>query len=121
MPKTDYTAMLKPYAQEMRRNMTPQERHLWYDFLRRYPAQFRRQKQFGRFTVDFYCASAKLIIEIDGGQHYSQQGLAYDRERTAYLNGLGLRVVRFTNLEIENQFESVCRCIDLAVDENRDF
>ena len=115
MPRIDYVAMLKPFAREMRKNMTPQEKHLWYDYLRNCVAQVRRQKQFGRFIVDFYCASAKLVIEVDGSQHYSREGLAYDRERTAYLKGLGLSVIRFTNDDIDNRFESVCKAIEQAI------
>ena len=95
--------------------MTPQEKHLWYDFLRSYPVQFRRQKQFGRFFVDFYCAAAALVLELDGAGHFTEQGRAYDRERTWYLESLGLKVIRYTNNSVDNQFEQTCKSIDAAV------
>ena len=103
-----YSPKLKPSAQQLRRSMTPQEKQLWFDYLKGYPVQFRRQKQFGRFIVDFYCARAKLVIEIDGMQHSSEQGFAYDSERSNYLRSLGLSVIRFTNRDIDRHFESVC-------------
>ncbi len=106
---------LRSRAQELRRNATKEENHLWYDFLRRYPIQFRRQKVFGRFIVDFYCAKANLVVEIDGSQHYEEDGMAYDRERTAYLNGLGLEVIRFSNRDVNERFQAVCQMIDLEV------
>ena len=99
----------------LRKNMTRQESHIWYDFLSKYPYRFRRQKQFGRYIVDFYCSKAKLVIEIDGGQHYSDEGFAYDQDRTAYLNGLGLKVIRFTNTEIDQNFNAVCESINEQV------
>ena len=106
--KVQYDSRMKPEAQRLRREMTAQEKHLWYDFLRTYPVQFRRQKQFGSFIVDFYCAAAKLVVEVDGAPHFTEQGLAYDRERTWYLESLGLKVIRFSNSSIEQQFETVC-------------
>ena len=69
-----YDGRKKPFAQKLRRDMTPQERHLWYDFLKSYPVAFRRQKQFGSYIVDFYCANAKLVVELDGSQHYEEDG-----------------------------------------------
>ena len=115
MIKLKYNHELKPNAQRLRREMTRQERHLWYDFLKTYPVQFRRQKQFGRFIVDFFCADAMLVIEIDGAQHYNEQGLSYDKERSNYLNSLGLKVIRFTNIEIDRNFQGVCLSIDRTV------
>ena len=106
--KVQYDSRMKPEAQKLRREMTAQEKHLWYDFLRTYPVQFRRQKQFGSFIVDFYCAAARLVVEVDGAPHFTEQGLAYDRERTWYLESLGLKVIRFSNSSIEQQFETVC-------------
>ena len=117
MNKIYYNGMLKEKAQELRREMTPQENRLWYDHLRRHIAQFRRQKQFGRYIVDFYCSSAKLVVELDGSQHYTQEGLIHDRSRTAYLESLGLRVIRFANCEVEDEFETVCAKIDCCVEE----
>ena len=110
-----YDSKLKAVSQELRRNMTKQEKHLWYDFLRTYPAQFRRQKQFGPFIVDFYCAAANLVVEVDGAPHFTDQGKAYDQERTWYLESLGLIVIRFTNSNIEERFDEVCGEIDRVV------
>lgn len=95
--------------------MTKEERHLWFDFLRNYPVRFYRQRLIGRFIVDFYCAQAKLVIELDGSQHYEPEGLARDAERTAYLQGYGLIVVRFPNNEINQNFRNVCEYIDTIV------
>ena len=107
-----YNPNNKPLAQELRKNMTKQERHLWHDFLSGYPVRFRRQKQFGRYIVDFYCSSAMLVLELDGGQHYTEEGLEFDRERTAYLEGLGLRVLRIPNSEVDQNFVGVCEWVD---------
>ncbi len=114
IPKND--AML-PRARELRKDMTPQERKLWYLFLRKYPVKIYKQRIIGSFIVDFYCASAKLVIEADGSQHYTEQGLAYDAERSAFLESLGLRVLRFTNQQIDDDFRSVCEAIDIAIRE----
>ena len=116
MPKL-YNPALKPRAQELRRNATREENHLWYDFLRNHPLQFRRQKQFGNYIVDFYCSSAKLVIELDGAQHYEEAAQKYDEERTKYLNALGLRVVRFSNRDINERFEGVCQAIECSMTE----
>ena len=110
-----YNENNKPLAQKLRKNMTPQERQLWYRFLSGYPVRFRRQKQFGRYIVDFYCSAAKIILEIDGGQHYSEEGMEKDRVRTAYLEGLGLKVLRVSNADIEREFRAVCEWIDQNV------
>ena len=106
-----YDGNKKMRAQELRKNMTPQERRLWYDFLVRYPIQFRRQKQFGAFIADFYCSKAALIVELDGAQHYTGQGRAYDEERSWYLQSLGLFVLRFSNSEVDDHFDRVCQSI----------
>lgn len=102
-------------AQELRKNATPQENHLWYDFLNRYPVRFRRQVTIDRFIVDFYCAEAKLVIEIDGSQHYEEAGMIYDAERTAILNSYGLQVIRFSNRDINCEFTAVCQEIHNTV------
>ena len=99
-----YDGRNKPFAQKLRREMTEQERHLWYDCLCSAPVRFRRQKQFGYYIVDFYCAKCKLVIEIDGSQHYEPEEEARDAKRTAYLNSLGLRVVRFSNYDVDVNF-----------------
>ena len=106
-----YNHRNKPHAQKLRREMTPQERHLWYDFLKCCPAQFRRQRQFGPYIVDFYCAEAKLVVELDGSQHYEEAGVASDRERDDYLSGLGLRVLRYSNADVNRSFDGVCEDI----------
>ena len=112
MLKVQYDSKLKPKAQELRRNATKQENHLWYDFLKDHPCQFRRQKQFDRYIVDFYCASAHLAIELDGAQHFTADGKAHDTSRDAHLKSIGLRVLRFTNSEVDQQFSSVCARIN---------
>ena len=119
MNKIYYNSMMKTKAQELRREMTEQENRLWYDYLKCHVAQFRRQKQFGRYIVDFYCSSAKLVIELDGAQHYTEEGVIHDRNRTAYLESLGLYVLRFANREVEDQFESVCAEIDRYIEDRR--
>jgi very-short-patch-repair endonuclease len=95
-----YTKVLIPRAQEMRHEMTRAETKLWLELLRDFTPRVRRQRPFGRFIVDFYCAAHKVVIEVDGGPHFTPDGLAYDAERTAFLEGLGLRVIRFSNLEV---------------------
>ena len=88
--------------------MTEQEKKLWYNYLSKYPVRILRQKVIDRFIVDFYCSRAKLVIEIDGGHHYTEAGLISDEERTKVLEGYGLKVLRFSNLDIYNNFEGVC-------------
>ena len=102
-------------ARRLRREMTPHERKLWYLFLRKYPAKIYKQRIIGRFIVDFYCASANLVIEVDGSQHYEPQGKAYDMERSAFLSALGLEVLRFSNRDIDRDFRSVCEQIDITI------
>ena len=99
------------YAKSLRKNMTPEERHLWYDFLKPLPITVNRQKVIGRFIVDFYCTAAKLVIEIDGSQHYEEQGMETDKIRDAYLRSKGLTVLRYSNYEINNYFDGVCEDI----------
>ena len=106
---------LTPLAKQLRREMTKEERHLWYDFLRTYPVRFSRQKVLGRYIVDFYSAKAKLVIELDGSQHYGAEQVAKDAERTAFLNGDGLQVIRIPNHEVSENFEGVCADIDAVV------
>ena len=104
-------------ARRLRREMTPQERKLWYLFLRKYPVKIYKQRIIGRFIVDFYCAAAGLVIELDGSQHYEQQGMAYDAERSAFLMAHELYILRFSNRDIELNFHSVCEQIDHAIQE----
>ncbi len=102
---------LKPYAQKLRRDMTKEERHLWYDFLNRLPVRFNRQKVIGPYIVDFYCAKAKLVVELDGSQHYEVAGIAADAQRDAFLAEQGLQVLRYTNVDIHRNFSGVCEDI----------
>ena len=102
-------------ARRLRREMTPHERKLWYLFLRKYPIKIYKQRIIDRFIVDLYCASARLVIELDGTQHYETQGAAYDAERSQFLRALGLEVVRFSNRDIDRDFRGVCTQIDLII------
>ena len=99
---------LRKNAQKLRREMTKEERRLWYDFLKQLPLTVNRQKVIGRYIVDFYCASAKLVIELDGSQHYESEGTASDWERDYALNQLGITVVRYPNSDINRNFDGVC-------------
>ena len=102
----------KPRAQALRRDMTRHERRLWYEFLSSYPLRFRRQKQFGPYIVDFYCSAAKLVVELDGSQHFTEDTESYDSERTKYLEQQGLAVLRLPNSELDRDFRAVCEMID---------
>ena len=102
-------------ARRLRREMTPHERKLWYLFLRKYPVKIYKQRIIGTFIVDFYCASANLVIEVDGSQHYEPQGMAYDTDRSVYLSALGLEILRFSNRDIDRDFCGVCRKIDITI------
>ena len=95
--------------------MTKEERHLWYDFLRTYPIRFSRQKVLGKYIVDFYSAEAKLVIELDGSQHYNEDNMAQDAQRTDFLESYGLRVIRIPNNEVSRNFAGVCEYIDFEV------
>ena len=110
--KIYYSPKTKNFARELRKNPTKEENKLWYEMLRTYKPQFRRQKQIGAYIVDFYCSAAKLIVELDGGQHYEEKNIEYDNKRTEYLNSLGLTVLRFTNRDVNTNFYGVCTCID---------
>ena len=98
--------------------MTKEEKHLWYDFLRTYPVRFLRQKVLGKYIVDFYCAEAKLVVELDGSGHYTESGKQYDKERTVFLEEYGLTVIRISNLEIHNNFCGVCDYIHHTVEQS---
>ena len=104
-----------PLAKSLRKNMTKQERKLWYDFLKFYPEKFLRQKIFGNYIVDFYCAKAKLVIELDGSQHYEENEIQKDAERTEYLMQYGLKVLRISNMEVDINFKGICEYIDAEV------
>ena len=106
---------LVPFARQLRREMTREEKHLWYDFLRGHPARFSRQKVLGKYIVDFYSAQAKLAVELDGSQHFEDDNMVRDAERTAFLEGYGLKVIRISNYEVNRNFEGVCEYIDEEV------
>ena len=113
--KRKHVSALTARAKELRKNMTPEERHLWYDFLKDYPVRFLRQKVIDGYIVDFYCASAKIAIELDGAQHYTQTGIEYDKERDRLILAWGIETIRFKNEDISDRFENVCRYIDQIV------
>ena len=106
---------LTPLSQKLRREMTKEERRLWYCFLKTYPVRFHRQFVIEQYIVDFYCHKAKLIVELDGSQHYEPQYQSADNQRTAVFQKNGMTVLRFSNLDVNQQFETVCRTIDLQV------
>ena len=111
----DYNKENIPLAKTLRKNMTPWERKLWYDFLRYYPVRFPRQKAIGNYIADFYCAKAMLVIELDGGGHYTAEQARKDEMRTKDLESMNLTVVRICNLDIDRNFSGVCEYIDLTV------
>ena len=113
--KYSHNKELTPAAKMLRKNMTKEERHLWYDFLRDYPVRFLRQKVIGNYIVDFYCASVGLVVELDGSQHFEPEEAAKDAARTRFFESLGLKVVRIPNNEINGNFSGVCEYIDLMV------
>jgi very-short-patch-repair endonuclease len=106
-----YRRDLKRRSQGLRRDPTPAERKLWFEFLRDLPEKFTRQKPLGHYIADFYCSSYRLVIEIDGDSHFDDRGQAYDARRTAALEAEGIRVLRVTNLEVREEFEGVCQRI----------
>ena len=110
-----HNKQLVPLARQLRKEMTKEERHLWYDFLRDYPVRFSRQKVLGKYIADFYSAEAKLVIELDGSQHYEDRNMEKDAERTSFLESYGLTVIRIPNNEITGNFRGVCTYIDAAV------
>ena len=110
-----HNKQLVPLAKQLRKEMTKEERHLWYDFLRGYPIRFSRQKVLGKYIADFYSAQAKLVIELDGSQHYKNDNMQKDTERTDFLKKYGLTVIRIPNNEINENFQGVCEYIDSAV------
>ncbi len=110
-----HNANLTGNAKKLRKNMTKEELHLWYDFLRDYPIRFLRQKVIDQYIVDFYCHEARLIIELDGSQHYEEQSAIKDRIRTERIEQRNLTVIRIPNNEIFRNFRGVCEYIDLCV------
>ena len=111
----DYNKKNVVLAKNLRKNATLQENHLWYDFLSKYEIRFQRQKTIDNFIADFYCHKAKLVIEIDGSNYLTAQNKEKDEFRTSILEGYGLKVIRFTNRQIDKNFDLVCRYIDAVV------
>ena len=111
----EYNKSNIPFAKALRKNMTPWERKLWYEYLRDYPVRFQRQKAIGNYIVDFYCAKARLVIELDGGGHYTTEQAKKDNLRTKELEAMNLKVLRICNLDIDQNFKGVCEYIDMVV------
>ena len=109
---------LTVFSKKLRKEMTKEERRLWYDFLKSLPVTVNRQKVLGSYIVDFYCAQAKLVIELDGSQHYDDEGRSSDQTRDQYLQSLGLTVLRFSNYDVAKNFSGVCteilKCINVS-------
>ena len=105
----------KSFAKKLRKEMTRQERHLWYDFLRKHRCKWYKQKPIGKYVADFYCGSAKLVIELDGSQHYEEKQAAYDVQRSEYFKRFGITVIRFPNNYIDNYFTGVCEEIEKVI------
>ena len=110
--KFDRNSDLKERASELRKNMTRHERHLWYDFLKTYKIQWRRQQIINNYIADFYCPKAMLAVELDGSQHYDESSNLYDERRTEKINEYNIVILRFSNLEIDRRFKEVCETID---------
>ena len=110
--------MLSENAKILRNNMTKEEKHLWYDFLKNRPVRFLRQKVLGRYIADFYSAEAKIVIELDGSQHYENENRIYDEKRTEFLEQYGLKIIRIPNGEINKNFEGICRYLDKQIEQS---
>ena len=113
-----YNKKIIRYAKVLRKNQTPWERVLWYEFLRNYPIKFQRQKVIGNYIADFYCAKAQLVIELDGGMHNIPKNQRYDSNHTNFLEKMNLQVLRISNSSIDEDFYSVCTLIDITVKKN---
>lgn len=113
-----HNPVLTEKAKELRKNMTNEEKILWYQFLRNYPIRILRQKVIDNYIVDFYCAKAKLIIEFDGSQHYSPDGKIYDKIRTEFFEERNLKIIRIPNIQVTNNFEGICNYIDKIIKES---
>ena len=110
-----HNSKLTQRAQELRKNMTKEERRLWYEYLSKHPYRFRRQVAVGNYILDFYCAAARLAVELDGSQHYEPESQLYDCNRTVYLDNLGIHVLRFSNTDVLQNLRGVCQQIDLII------
>ena len=113
----DRNKNLLEQARKLRKDMTKQESHLWYDFLKNYPIRWYKQRIIENFIVDFYCSKAKLVVELDGSQHYELNAMEYDKFRTKIINVYGIEVIRFSNYDVDSNFDGVCEEIDKVVRE----
>ena len=113
--QSKHNRQLVPLTKQLQKEITKEERHLWYDFLRSYPVRFSRQKVPGEYIANFYSAEEKLVIELDVSQHYEDRSVKKDADRTAFLEGYGLRVIRIPNNEVGRNFRGVCEYIDAVV------
>ena len=113
-----HNAKLTPFAKQLRKNMTKEERHLWYDFLRNHSGRFTRQKVLGKYIADFYSAQAKLVIELDGSQHFDPIQLQNDHIRTSFLEEYGLKIIRIPNNAVNENFRGVCEYLDLIIEQS---
>lgn len=103
--------IMRTNARKLRKEMTKEERKLWYDFIKPMNLPFHRQQVLGNYIVDFYCAKKKLVVELDGWQHFESAGIASDKERDYFLEGLGLTVLRYSNTDMRDNFDGVCQDI----------
>ena len=110
---------LTGFSQQLRKNMTKEEKHLWYDFLKLLPLTVNRQKVIGNYIADFYIDAGRLIVELDGSQHYTEEGEAYDSQRDLYFKRIGIKVLRYTNREIHENFNGVCADIMKHIEHRR--
>ena len=106
-----HNSQLTKHSQRLRKEMTPEEKQLWYQFLKQLPFTVHRQKVIGNYIADFYCARAALVIELDGTQHFETDGQKADAERDAYFRSLGITVLRYSNRQIHQEFQRVCEDI----------
>ena len=109
---TEYNKENKNISKALRKNMNEEERILWFDLLKNYPVKFYRQRPIGNYITDFYCSKAKIVIELDGSQHYTEENISKDEERSRYLSSLGIKVLRFDNSDIHKHFDWVHAVID---------
>ena len=113
-----HNKMLTENAKILRNNMTKEEKHLWYDYLRKCPVRFSRQKVLGKYIADFYSAEAKIVIELDGAQHFEKENRIYDEKRTEFLEQYDLKIIRIPNGEINTNLEGICRYIDKQIEQS---
>ena len=114
--QSKHNKSLVPFAKDLRNNMTKEEKHLWYDFLKNHEYRFSRQKVLGKYIADFYSAELNLVIELDGSEHYTPEAKEYDKARTEFLEEYGIKVVRVNNMEVNKNFRGVCAYIDKIIE-----